>query len=156
MSTLGFLTSLIVSKPSSQAPSPTNGSQKQPTGQQRKLETTPYEFNDLRFPFSIGTDNKNLHWIKFIPTVQNKSSYNVKKSVENNQEVLSRTDGNRINTGGQLGSGTDQIGGAGTVVGFAAALAALSGGSAFLEGAGRGDPNTVFKTGGAAAGGAIA
>lgn len=147
----------VVVKPSSLPPSV--GGSRPATGPQNRLEKTPYEFNDLRFPPEVGNDAKNIHWIKFIPTVQNKSSYNVRKGNQGNQEVLSRTDSNRLNTGGQLGSQDGYFDSALGAVGGSAALGglfgAVSGASAFLEGAGRGDPNTLLKTAGAGIGGAV-
>jgi hypothetical protein len=147
----------VVVKPSTQPPS--SGNNRPPTGPQNSLERTPYEFNDLRFPPKVGNDAKNIHWIKFIPTVQNKSSYNVRKANQGNQEVMNRTDSNRLNTGGQLGSQQGYFDSALGAVGGSAALGAVfgavSGAGAFLEGVGRGDPNTLLKTAGAGVGGAV-
>jgi hypothetical protein len=147
----------VVVKPSTQPPSA--GNNRPPTGPQNSLEKTPYEFNDLRFPPKVGNDAKNIHWIKFIPTVQNKSSYNVRKANQGNQEVMSRTDSNRLNTGGQLGSQDGYFDSALGALGGSAALGAVfgavSGAGAFLEGVGRGDPNTLLKTAGAGVGGAV-
>lgn len=147
----------VVVKPSTQPPSA--GNNRPPTGPQNSLEKTPYEFNDLRFPPKVGNDAKNIHWIKFIPTVQNKSSYNVRKANQGNQEVMNRTDSNRLNTGGQLGSQQGYFDSALGAVGGSAALGAVfgavSGAGAFLEGVGRGDPNTLLKTAGAGVGGAV-
>jgi hypothetical protein len=100
-----------VTRSNAQTPSPTNGSQRQTTGPQSKAEGSSYEFNDLRFPLNVGTVEKHLHWIKFIPTVQNKSSYNVKKSVSGGLQSFSTADGNRIG-GNQLGRSTDPLNGA--------------------------------------------
>lgn len=102
----------VVTKGNAQSPSPTSGTTRNQTGPQAKTEKTPFEFNDLRFPEAVGTVGKLLHWIKFTPTVQQKSSYNVKKATgTRGGEVYSVTDTNRINLGGQLGSSSDPFSG---------------------------------------------
>jgi len=145
----------VVVKPSSLPPS--TGGSRPATGPQNRLEKTPYEFNDLRFPPEVGNDAKNIHWIKFIPTIQNKSSYNVKKANQGGREVSSVTDANRLQTGGQLGSSSDSIrNSGGTGAALTAGLAAISGASSLLEGVKDGDPNFLLKAGGSALGGAAA
>ena len=103
-----------VEKGKTQAPDPRSGNQRPPTGQQRKTESSPFEFNDLRFPENVGHTGKLRHWIKFIPTLQQKSSYDIKKSNGAAGE-LSRTDTNRSSVfgfgGNQLGSSTDPLSG---------------------------------------------
>jgi len=102
----------VVTKGSTQSASPTTGKQRNSKGPQAKVEKTPFEFNDLRFPEAVGTVGKLLHWIKFTPTVQQKSSYDVKKATgTRGGEVYSITDANRINLGGQLGSSADPFSG---------------------------------------------
>jgi hypothetical protein len=61
-----------------------------PTGEQRKIEKDNYSFEELRFPMDIGNSEKRLHCIKFTPCIQEKSSYQVKSSLE-----LSAADRNR-------------------------------------------------------------
>lgn len=118
-----------VTRNSAQTPSPTNGDMRPPTGSQNKLESTPYDFNDLRFPPDVGHTDRNLHWIKFIPNVQNKSGYNVKKS-----NTLGRADTNRMQTGGQLGSTTDPFNDAAAIAGIGTALGAIRGAEEFFGG----------------------
>lgn len=145
----------VVVKPRTQASSPTSGSARPPTGQQSKAEGSSYEFNDLRFPLNVGHVEKHLHWIKFIPNVQNKSSYNVKKARNpSGNEVLSITDGNRMNMGGQLGSSTDPINGAAASGVLATGLGLYGAASAAASALGSGDPSQVATAGiRAAAGG---
>jgi len=101
------ISQITVTKPSATTSSPTNGGQRPPIGPQNKTEGTPFEFNDLRFPLNVGTSEKSLHWIKFIPNIQNKSSYNVKKAqAGSGADVLNRADTNRLG-GPQLGRSTD-------------------------------------------------
>jgi hypothetical protein len=115
-----------VTRSNAQTPSPTNGSQRQTTGPQSKAEGSSYEFNDLRFPLNVGTVEKHLHWIKFIPTVQNKSSYNVKKAVTGGLQQYSTADGNRIG-GNQLGRSTDPFNNAASIAGLGAVLGVIRG-----------------------------
>ena len=144
----------VVVKPGTQAPNPTNGSQRPTTGQQNKTEGTPYEFNDLRFPLNVGHTEKHLHWIKFIPCVQNKSGYKVDTT-----NTLGLADGNRRNLGGQLGSREDFFKTTLGAVGGGAALATVSGliaaGGQAIEGARDLDPLTGIKAAGAGAVGAL-
>jgi len=119
----------VITKPNAKTPAPTNGSQRPASGPQRKTEGTPFEFNDLRFPLNVGTTDKTLHWIKFIPTVQNKSGYNVKKAQnESGTQQLSRADSNRMNSG-QL---SREAGFFKTALGAAGGTAALMGGLGVL------------------------
>ena len=141
-----FISGTTVTKGNAQSPSPTSGNSRQPTGKQAKTETTPYEFNDLRFPNNIGGPNKLLHWIKFTPNVQQKSSYNVKKA-GGTAGVLSVADSNRRNLGGQLGSGADQIGSTGTTVGLGAALGLYGAASEFAGAITSNDPTVVATAG---------
>jgi len=63
---------------------------KAPTGVQKSLIKNPFKFDDLRFPLNVGNTDRHLHWIKFIPCIQQKSDYQVKT-----QNVLSFADTNR-------------------------------------------------------------
>lgn len=130
-----FASDIVVQKNNTQSPSPTSGSSRSAVGAQAKTESTPYEFNDLRFPYNIGGPNKLLHWIKFTPNVQIKSSYNVKRAVGNSpgRERLGTTDSNRLNLGGQLGSSTDPLGGAMETGALSLALGAYGSASKFAE-----------------------
>ena len=47
-------------------------------GPNKLFEGTNFDFKDLRFPPGVGNNPRLLHCIKFTPTVQNKSSYDVK------------------------------------------------------------------------------
>lgn len=146
-----FIGDAKVTKGSTQTPSPTSGDSRQPTGKQAKTETTPFQFNDLRFPSNIGGPNKLLHWIKFTPNVQVKSSYNIKKAINaSGREELGVTDSNRMNLGGQLGSGTDQIGGVGTAALLGTglgALAAAQGAGNLVDNLTSGDPGKAATAG---------
>jgi hypothetical protein len=118
----------VITKGGTQSSDPRNGSSRPVNGPQSKTESTPFEFNDLRFPPNVGTVDKHLHWIKFIPNVQNKSGYNVKKATgPSGGELLSRVDSNRLQTGGQLGSKSDYFDSALGAVGGGAALAGIYG-----------------------------
>lgn len=120
-----------VTKNGTQAPSPTSGDSRPPTGSQSKLESTPYDFNDLRFPPNVGNVEKHLHWIKFIPNVQNKSAYNVKKS-----NTLGFADTNRRRGDNQLGSDSDPFNGAISGTALAGIFGAIQGVGGALEAAG--------------------
>lgn len=49
-----------------------------PTGVQKDLLKNPYKFDVLKFPLNVGDTSRNLHWIRFTPCIQEKSSYQVK------------------------------------------------------------------------------
>lgn len=91
------------------------------TGPQSKQESNPFSTQILRFPDEIGTRSdkpKMLHWIKFIPCVQQKSSFSVQ-------------------TTNELSSADINAGAAGTLIGSAnpfgaANSAAIAGGLAVL------------------------
>jgi hypothetical protein len=141
--------------PNQQAPSPTNGQSRSPTGPQKATEKTPYDFTDLRFPENVGHVGKMLHWIKFIPNVQNKSSYDVKT-----QNVLGMADSNRQNLGGQLGSSADPFSGAVAAGVLGPGLGAIAAGTSLAENITSGDPTKEATAGvralGAGAGGLAA
>jgi len=122
----------VVTKGKTQAPDPRSGSQRPPSGPQKKTESSPFDFNDLRFPENVGHVGKLRHWIKFIPTLQQKSSYNIKKE-GGAGGVLSRTDANRINLGGQLGSTNDPFNNAAAIGALGTSLAVLGGVDAALS-----------------------
>lgn len=76
------------------------------TGPQSRQETNRYKTDILRFPENIGerTIPKYLHWIKFTPCIQQKSSYQVQTSNElsvadTNRSGLKDANGNQIGTG---------------------------------------------------------
>lgn len=103
------------------------------TGPQAKQESNRYKTDILRFPENIGerTIPKYLHWIKFTPCIQQKSSYQVQTT---NQ--LSVTDTNRS---GILGADGKQIG-----TGYGAgAQSPISTGAAVTGGAGLGVAKAV-------------
>ncbi len=141
-----FISGTTVTKGNAQSPSPTSGNSRQPTGKQAKTETTPYEFNDLRFPNNIGGPNKLLHWIKFTPNVQQKSSYNVKKA-GGAGGVLSVVDANRRNLGGQLGSTQDPLGGILTTGALGTTLGLYGAASEFASAVTSNDPAVVATAG---------
>ena len=87
-----------------------------PQGPAAKLEGSPYNVQDLRFPKEVAINAQNRHWIRFTPTIQQAGSYKVATT---NQ--LSVADTNRSSTfgfGGQLGSGSDPLSGAGALAGL--------------------------------------
>jgi hypothetical protein len=151
-----FISDATVRKGNTQTPSPTSGNSRSPTGKQAKTESTPYEFNDLRFPYNIGGPNKLLHWIKFTPNVQVKSSYNVKKATNaSGQQLMGTTDGNRMNLGGQLGSGPDPMGGLDVTAAATLGLGLYGGATKFAESIASGDPTKIATAGFRAAGGFV-
>ena len=86
-------------------------------GPNKFFEGTNFDFKDLRFPPGVGNNPRLLHCIKFTPTVQNKSSYDVKTT------GLSAADVNRAG-GGQLGGSTDPFG-IGSALGLGVGFGAL-------------------------------
>lgn len=122
-----------------------------PIGPQNKTESNPFEFKDLRFPPEVGHDSSRLkHWIKFVPCLQQKSSYNVKKE-GGAGGVMSITDTNRSVLGGQLGSTNDPFNDAAAIGVLGAGLSAIKG----VEGIANADnPGEALSkgAGGAAAG----
>lgn len=86
------------------------------TGPGSKQEADPFSFDDLRFPPGIGTNDdvpKMLHWIKFVPCIQEKSAYQVKE-----YDGFSQAD---LNRGGGRGAGAfDAFSGAAAGAGLAA------------------------------------
>jgi len=127
----------VVTKGKTQASDPRSGSQRPPTGPQKKTESSPFEFNDLRFPENVGQIGKLRHWIKFIPTLQQKSSYNIKKA-GGAGGMLSTTDTNRSAKfgfgGDQLGSTTDPFNDAAAIGGIGTVLGLIKGAEGFFGG----------------------
>lgn len=151
-----FISDATVTKNNTQSPSPTSGSSRSPTGSQAKGESIVYEFNDLRFPRNVGGPNKLLHWIKFTPVLQKASSYVVKKARNaSGMELMSVTDANRMNLGGQAGSSPDPRGGIGTTAAAAAGLGLYGGATAFVDAVTSGDPFKVATAGLRASAGAL-
>lgn len=75
-----------------------------PTGVQKDLLKNPYSFDVLRFPLEVGDTSRNLHWIRFTPCIQEKSSYQVKTT------GLSSADTNRAAGGSGLAGSTNPTG----------------------------------------------
>lgn len=89
----------------------------QPTGPNTDLLGNPFSYEIHRFPPNVGKNERLLHWVKFTPCIQQKSSYQVQTT------GLSAADTNR----GDGGTGL-----AGSIGGF---TAAQSGGVAAILGA---------------------
>lgn len=124
-------------------------------GPQSKAEGSSFDFKDLRFPPEVGHDRSRFqHWIKFTPNVQQKSGYNIKT-----ENTLGTADSNRLNLGGQLGSGTDPFSGVAAATILATGMGAIAGAETYAENLFSGDPGKMatagIKAGGAAAGGAL-
>jgi hypothetical protein len=94
-------------------------------GPNKFFEGSNFDFKDLRFPQGVGNNPRLLHSIKFTPTIQTKSSYNVKTTGPSAADV------NREG-GAQLGSSTDPFG-AGDALGIGLGLGAIAGIAAFGE-----------------------
>lgn len=98
------------------------------TGEQKSLIKNPFKFDDLRFPLDVGNNDRHLHWIKFIPCIQEKSSYQVKT-----QNVLSFADTNRA---AGSGAGSRDLFTATQAGGAAVALGGLVAAEGLFENAG--------------------
>jgi hypothetical protein len=154
----------VVTKGSTQASDVRSGNQRPPTGQQKKTESSPFEFKDLRFPDTVGSVGKLLHWIKFTPTLQQKSSYNIKKE-GGSGGVLSFTDTNRSAKfgfgGNQLGSTEDPfnnakaIGALGTTLGVIRGVEGVLGADSIGEAVSKGAGGAVRGFVGGAFAGAV-
>jgi hypothetical protein len=70
----------------------------QPTGPNTDLLGNPFKYEIHRFPPNVGMNNRLLHWIKFTPCIQEKSSYQVTTT------GLSSADINRSGTAGIQGA----------------------------------------------------
>ncbi len=75
-----------------------------PSGPQKKLTQDPFSFAQYRFPLDLGETPRNLHYIKFTPCIQEKSSYQVKTA------GLSAADTNRASGSSGLAGKTDPFG----------------------------------------------
>lgn len=75
-----------------------------PTGPQRSLVQDPFSFAQYRFPLNLGENPRNLHYIKFTPCIQEKSSYQVKTT------GLSQADKSRAAGASGLAGKTDPFG----------------------------------------------
>ena len=113
-----------VSKPSQQPTDPKNGSSRPASGPQNKTEGSSFDFTDYRFPEDIGNIPKLLHWVKFVPNVQMKSSYNVKTT-----NTMGLADSNRSALKNELGSSSQAFG----TIPSAAALGGIFGALATAE-----------------------
>lgn len=89
-----------------------------PQGPQRKLASNPYKVEDLRFPANIGYERARSHWIKFIPTIQQAGKYQVETTNQLSTADASRS--SQFGKGGQIGSSSDPLSGAGAVAGLGA------------------------------------
>ncbi|NBP05636.1 MAG: hypothetical protein EBV15_05365 [Bacteroidetes bacterium] len=98
------------------------------TGEQKSLIKNPFKFDDLRFPLDVGNNDRHLHWIKFIPCIQEKSSYQVKT-----QNVLSFADTNRA---AGSGAGSRDLFTASQAAGTTVALGGLVAAEGLFENAG--------------------
>jgi hypothetical protein len=128
-----------------------------PSGEQRKLESSNYDFKDLRFPSEVGNSGKRLHYIKLTPCIQQKSSYQVQTAV--GAAGQSTADQNRAS---RSGAGSIDPFSAGGSFGVAAGLALLGGIEKFADAAGgiigelaEGDIRGAYREGGQAAAGAF-
>jgi len=95
---------------------PQSNANKNPSGPQAKLSSSPYNVQDLRFPKEVAINAKNKHWIRFTPTIQQAGSY--KTSFANGG--LGSADANRAEFGGQLGSGADPLSAGAALAGLGA------------------------------------
>lgn len=92
-----------------------------PSGEQRKIEKNNYDFQDLRFPLDVGNVEKRLHCIKFVPCIQQKSSYQVKtESLGGSGQSMAD-----YNRGARGGAGSRDLFNAGQSFGLATGLTAL-------------------------------
>ena len=121
---------------------------KRERGPNKFFEGTNFDFKDLRFPPGVGNNPRLLHCIKFTPTVQNKSSYNVKTS-----PGLSAADANRQG-GKQLGGSEDPFNAleVGAVAGGIAALGSLKALVGAADDLASGNPVEAAKAGAEVAG----
>jgi hypothetical protein len=146
---------MAVSQPVVTKPSQNKGAgARDPVGPQNKTASSSFDFKDLRFPPEVGHVGKMLHWIKFIPCVQQKSGYNIKTD-----NTLGMADSNRQNLGGQLGSSADPFSGVAAAGVLAAGMGAIRGAESLAENLFSGDPAQMatapVKALGAGAGGVL-
>jgi len=124
-----------------------------PTGVNKSLVKNPFKFDDLRFPLNVGNEERNLHYIKFTPMIQNKSEYSVKT-----ENVAGFADTNRR---GGLGAGSSNALGADAAGRTILGLGSILTGEAIIENAGEavtaalGSPKDLGRFVGEKAGGAV-
>lgn len=127
---------------------------KSPSGINKSLIKNPFKFDDLRFPLNVGNTERNLHWIKFIPMIQNKSEYSVKT-----QNVAGFADTNRR---GGMGAGSSNALGNDAASRAFAGLNAIAAAEGVIDNAGEavqaalGSPKDLGRFVGEKAGGAVA
>lgn len=107
--------------------SATSNANRSALGPAKKLNSNPYNVQDLRFPKEVAINAQNRHWIRFTPTIQQAGSY---KTFFGDTGAGS-ADANRADFGGQLGSSVDPLSGLGASSGLV--------GLGTLEGAVTGD-----------------
>lgn len=100
------------------------------TGTEKSLFKNPFQYDILKFPLNVGDVQRNLHWVKFTPCIQQKSEYQVKKEQRGGLEVMSFADTNRAGGEG-AGSRNPFTGAEGAAV--AAGLATLGAAEAGFE-----------------------
>lgn len=94
------------------------------TGIAKKLEKTPFDFKDLRFPLNVGNIPNQLHWIRFTPCIQNASSYSVQTTGASQADRTNRyTESNQF-----------QVFGLGDAAGLTAGFGALGAAQGLLSG----------------------
>ena len=104
-----------------------------PTGPEKSLFKNPFQYDILKFPLNVGDVDRNLHWVKFTPCIQQKSEYQVKKEKKGGLEVMSFADTNRA-AGEGAGSRNPFTAGEGLAVGAGlATLGALEAGFEALQ-----------------------
>ena len=101
------------------------GTTNQPTSAQQK---DPFESLKLTFPPNLGEAKNRLHWIKFTPCIQQKSSYKVTEGSPSNTDInrAGSVGSGAINPyGNALGTGTEIATILGTINGGTAAASAI-------------------------------
>ena len=102
-------------------------------GKASPLDKSLYDFKDLRFPLDVGTNQRVLHYIKFIPNIQQKSDYQVEKQKSTSgNEVRSFADSTSRFSDAVQGSFNPF--GFGSAAGVAAGLAALGTARGLIDG----------------------
>lgn len=116
-------------------------------GKLNPLDKSLYDFKDLRFPADTGTTQKLIHYIKFTPTIQEKSDYQVEKQKSpSGKEYRSMADyTSRFSDAVQ---GSFNPFGFGSATGIAAGLAALKGAQGLAEGVKSADSLAELKMSG--------
>lgn len=116
-------------------------------GKLNRLDKSLYDFKDLRFPSDTGTTQKLIHYIKFTPTIQEKSDYQVEKQKSpSGKEYRSMADyTSRFSDAAQ---GSFNPFGFGSATGVAAGLAAFKGAQGLAQGAKSADSLAELKMSG--------